>query len=43
MLVQERRRIVAFNWVAFWSYAGSLAVGLAIWVEVIRLVQRLVE
>jgi hypothetical protein len=41
MLVQERKKVVEVNWTAILSYTGSLAVSLAIWAGLIRIMQHL--
>jgi hypothetical protein len=43
MLVHERRGFVEINWTAILSYAGSLAVSLAVWAGVIRAVQHFMK
>ena len=43
MLVRKGKRAVELNWTAILSYAGSLAISLAIWASLIRAVQHLVK
>jgi len=43
MLVQERKRVVEVNWTAILSYTGSLAVSLAIWAGLIRIMHHFVR
>jgi hypothetical protein len=43
MLVPERERFVHLNWIAILSYTGSLAVSLAIWVGLFRVVEHFVK
>ena len=33
----------SLNWVAIWSYAGSLVVSLAIWAALVSAVERLIR
>ena len=40
---QIRERLVQLNWIAILSYTGSLAISLAIWTGVFRLVGRLMK
>ena len=39
MLVQEREPVLQLNWVAILSYTGSVALSLAIWVGLFRIVE----
>jgi len=39
MLIQERGRAVRLNWIVILSYTGSVAVSLAIWVGLFRIVE----
>jgi hypothetical protein len=43
MLVRKGKRVVALNWTAILSCAGSLVISLAIWAGLIRAVQHLVK
>jgi hypothetical protein len=39
MLIHERERYVQLNWTAILSYTGSLAISLAIWAGLFRVVE----
>ena len=43
MLVLQRERPARLNWIAILSYTGSLAVSLAIWAGLFRIVQHLLK
>lgn len=43
MLIPERERLVQLNWIAILWYTGSLAVSLAIWAGLFRVVQHFVK
>jgi hypothetical protein len=43
MILQEREWCVQFNWIAIVSHAASLALSLAIWVGLLRVVHHLMK
>ena len=43
MWTRESEKDVRLNWIAIFSYCASLAVGVAVWTELFRAVQRLVR
>jgi len=43
MLIRERERVLQLNWIAILSYTGSVAVSLAIWVGLFRIVEHFVK
>jgi hypothetical protein len=43
MLIHERERVFHLNWIAIVTYAGSVAVSLAIWVGLFRVVEHFVK
>lgn len=43
MLIHERERFVQLNWIAILSYTGSLAISLAIWAGLFRVVEHFVK
>jgi hypothetical protein len=43
MLIHKRERSAQLNWIAILSYTGSVAVSLAIWVGLFRVVEHFVK